>query len=86
MTHFADIYYGCTLFCCSSAPELVGLLAELNDASKQLETDVNPLLSKVYFSLDIQIYNDPICLIRDAFCHCTCKICPSQMACSALGT
>lgn len=31
----------------SSAPELVGLLAELNDASKQLETDVNPLLSKV---------------------------------------
>uniref|UniRef100_A0A803LP74 Sas10 C-terminal domain-containing protein n=1 Tax=Chenopodium quinoa TaxID=63459 RepID=A0A803LP74_CHEQI len=31
----------------SSAPELVGLLAELNDATKQLETHVNPLLSKV---------------------------------------
>lgn len=31
----------------SSAPELVGLLAELNDATKQLETYVNPLLSKV---------------------------------------
>lgn len=31
----------------SSAPELVGLLAELNDATKQLETVVNPLLSKV---------------------------------------
>ncbi|XP_057542227.1 protein THALLO isoform X1 [Amaranthus tricolor] len=31
----------------SSAPELVGLLAELNDATMQLETQVNPLLSKV---------------------------------------
>ncbi|XP_065853115.1 protein THALLO-like isoform X1 [Euphorbia lathyris] len=31
----------------SSAPELVGLLSELNDALEQLETRVNPLLSKV---------------------------------------
>lgn len=31
----------------SSAPELVGLLAELNDAMNQLETHVNPLISKI---------------------------------------
>ncbi|KDO40110.1 hypothetical protein CISIN_1g005733mg [Citrus sinensis] len=31
----------------SSAPELVGLLSELNDALEQLEIKVNPLLSKV---------------------------------------
>ncbi|KAB1213217.1 hypothetical protein CJ030_MR5G022394 [Morella rubra] len=31
----------------SSAPELVSLLSELNDASEQLESKVNPLLSKV---------------------------------------
>jgi U3 small nucleolar RNA-associated protein 3 len=33
----------------SSAPELVGLLAELNDALEELENRVNPILSKVSF-------------------------------------
>uniref|UniRef100_A0A7C9DSV9 Sas10 C-terminal domain-containing protein n=1 Tax=Opuntia streptacantha TaxID=393608 RepID=A0A7C9DSV9_OPUST len=31
----------------SSAPELVGLLGELNDAMNQLETHVNPLIGKI---------------------------------------
>jgi hypothetical protein len=38
-----------TFFPYSSAPELVGLLAELNDALEELENRVNPILSKVSF-------------------------------------
>lgn len=35
---------------CSSAPELVVLLSDLNDAIEQLENKVNPLLNMVILS------------------------------------
>lgn len=44
----------------SSAPELVSLLSELNDASEQLESKVNPLLSKVFSVLSIILFKEVV--------------------------
>lgn len=51
----------CLLF--SSAPEIVGLLSELNDAVNELETKINPIMSKVNF------FYTPRFLFRFLYCH-----------------
>lgn len=45
----------------SSAPELVGLLLELNDALEQIESKVNPLLSKVFICSSFAILLGIVC-------------------------
>lgn len=60
---FCIIIFTWLCLLCSSAPEIVGLLSELNDAVEELESKINPIMSKV------NLYTIPRFLFRFLYRH-----------------